>query len=49
MVSPLKSLAFWRYTNQIIIITKVASEHMIADCITKKLSKDAHFRCLLGL
>jgi len=32
-----------------IVVTKVASEHMIADCLTKKLSKDALFRCLPGL
>ena len=32
-----------------IAVMKVASEDMIADCLTKKLSKDAHFRCLPGL
>ena len=32
-----------------IVVMKVASEDMIADCLTKKLSKDAHFRCFHGL
>ena len=32
-----------------ISVDKIASENMIADCLTKRLSKDAHCRCLLGL
>ena len=32
-----------------ISVDKIASENMIADCLTKRLSRDAHCRCLPGL